>query len=117
MGYQVPFPMACRAIGLPSPTPEYQFALPRKWAFDWCWPDRMLALEVEGGLYGRGKACPVCHRKAPGAHSSIERMVKDLEKYNEAALLGWRVLRGQPDDLKTGAVFGLLERAFKLESK
>lgn len=112
MGFQVPFNLACPAYKIPPPIAEFRFSASRKWMFDWCWPERMLALEVEGGIYGRGKPCPVCKRKPPGAHSSIQRLLSDMEKYNEAAILGWKVIRCQPEDLATGAVFALLKRAF-----
>lgn len=61
--------------------PEYQFALPRKWRFDFCWPDLKLAVEIEGGTWIQGR------------HSRGKGFEKDAEKYNTAAMLGWLVLR------------------------
>lgn len=60
---------------------EYKFSEPRKWRFDIAWPEHMLALEIEGGLHNRGR-----HTRPVGYE-------KDCEKYNNAVLLGWRVLR------------------------
>ena len=77
----------CRTEGLPAPTPEYRFHGTRKWRFDYAWPKLMVALEVEGGVWMRGR-----HTRGSG-------FVKDMEKYNEAALMGWTVLRVQPDEL------------------
>ena len=62
---------------LPAPVREYRFAAPRRWRFDFAWPHLMLALECEG--MGR-------HQRFAGYRS-------DCEKYTQAALMGWRVLR------------------------
>jgi len=67
--------------GLPAPEAEYRFHEKRKWRFDFAWPDSMVAVEIEGGTFVRGR-----HTRGMGHH-------KDCEKYNQATLLGWRVLR------------------------
>jgi hypothetical protein len=106
------FEAQCEARGLPVPTPEYQFALEegREWAFDWLF-DGWLALEVEGGVFGKGAACPVCKRRPAGAHSSVEGIKRDIEKYNRAAMLGYVVIRCLPEDITSGAAFALVEEA------
>jgi hypothetical protein len=109
------FATGCIALGLPFPEKEHQFAPPRRFAFDWAWPTEKIALEVEGGIYGRGKACLMCGRKPVGAHTSIERLKSDMEKYNLAACLGWRVLRARPEQIDSGEVYGLLERVLTQE--
>lgn len=83
----VPFPALCRALGLPEPVPEYRFALPRRWRIDWAWPDARLGLEVDGGVWTRGR-----HTRGSG-------WVKDSEKLNTAAIMGWRMLRCTPQQL------------------
>jgi hypothetical protein len=65
--------------GFPRPTPEHRFILPRRFAFDWAWVPWKVALEVEGGLFGRGKRCPLCGRRGAAGHSSVERLLSDLE--------------------------------------
>ena len=70
-----------RDAGLPEPTREYKFHATRRWRFDYAWPDRMVALEVEGGTWSRGR-----HVRGAGFR-------KDCEKYNAATVSGWRVLR------------------------
>lgn len=91
----------CTAWNLPRPEREHIFAPPRKWRFDFCWPDLMVALEVEGGVFkGHG-------------HRSLGKFLRDMEKYNEAALLKWTVLRCTPDKIESGKVFRLLERALR----
>lgn len=72
---------ALRALApdLQRPVPEYRFAKPRLWRFDWAWPDRMVAAEVDGGRWKPGG----------GRHGSDA----DYEKLNAARVAGWLVLR------------------------
>jgi len=77
---------------LPNPQPEFRFHKTRKWRFDYAWAEHKIALEVEGGIYAKGRR---------GGHTSISGMLRDIEKYNEATLLGWRVFRVTPDKLLT----------------
>lgn len=85
------------------PTREYQFCKPRKWRFDFAWPLHKIALECEGGTWVHGR------------HSRPSGFLSDCEKYNEATLLGWRVLRVTGDHIKSGAALTLVQRA--LEAK
>ena len=73
--------------GLPAPVPEYRFHPTRKWRIDWAFPEQRVALEVEGGIFIRGR------------HSRGVGMLKDMEKYNELAARGWRLIRTTPDNL------------------
>ena len=70
---------------------EYQFHPERKWRFDFASMETRIAIELEGGIF-RGKR--VGKSLIPqGGHNTPTAIIKDCEKYNEAALLGWRVLR------------------------
>jgi len=88
-----------KAIGLPLPEREFRFHPTRRWRFDLAWPDKMLAAEVEGGVYSRGR------------HTRGKGFVEDCEKYNEAALLGWRVLRFPTQTIPSGEAVSVIERA------
>ena len=77
------------ALRVPAPTPEFVFHPSRKWRLDFAWPDAKLALEVEGGVWSGGK-----HGRGSG-------IVKDMEKANGLACLGWRLLRVTPSELPT----------------
>lgn len=66
---------------LPYPVREHRFLPPRKWRFDFAWPELQVAVEIEGGLWTGGR------------HSRGAGMQADMTKYNEAARHGWRVLR------------------------
>lgn len=77
---------------------EYQFHDTRKWRFDLAWPSEKLAVEVDGGGFVNGR------------HSRGTGIEKDCEKYAEAMLLGWRVLRVTPRQVKTGQALKWIEQ-------
>lgn len=85
------FVRLCARTGVPIPVCEHAFALdhmpPRKWRFDFAWPAHRVALESEGGVW------------SSGAHTRAEHFLSDMEKYNAAALHGWRVFRTVPGQL------------------
>lgn len=83
------FEYACFIAGIPAPVRELRFHETRRFRFDYAWPDRMLAIEVEGGIW----------RKGGGAHSHPLNIKRDIEKGNLAQLGGWTVLRYAPEDL------------------
>jgi very-short-patch-repair endonuclease len=67
--------------GLPrSYSREFRFHKTRRWRFDFAWPDYMVAVEVDGGIYIGGR------------HNRGQGFKKDCEKQNAAVLDGWRVL-------------------------
>jgi hypothetical protein len=107
------FLAACKAHGLPEPVAEYQFHPERKWKFDWLF-EGLVAVEKEGGIYGKGKPCVMCKRRPPGAHSSIERLKSDMEKYNEAAMAGFLLIRVLPEQIEDGSAFALIKRALEM---
>ena len=79
--------------------PMYRFCRDRKWRFDYAWPDRLLALEIEGGAFIGGR-----HTRAGG-------FIGDLHKYNRAACDGWRVLRVIPQHIDNGVALAWLRVA------
>ena len=91
------------AIGLefdlPEPVREYRFAPPRRWRFDFAFPDAKVALEIEGGIWTAGR------------HSRGAGMRDDMEKYNAAACAGWRVLRVHHDLVHNGQALQLVREA------
>jgi hypothetical protein len=97
----------------PGAVAEHKFAAGRKWAFDYAWPSKLVALEIEGGIYGRGKKCPMCGRRAVAGHTSIERLLKDMEKYNAASILGWRLIRATPGQLSDGTAAAAVAQALR----
>ena len=88
-----------RLLGLPEPVRELRFHDTRRWRFDFAWPDQMLAVEVEGGVWSRGR------------HVRGQGFTRDCEKLNAAALLGWRVLRIPGEWVEDGTALALVEEA------
>jgi len=86
---------------LPNPITEHRFAPPRRWRFDLAWPERMLALEIDGGSWSGGR------------HTTGKGFEADCEKYSEAAVLGWRVIRVTPRMVVDGRALGYIEREFQ----
>lgn len=90
-----------KGLGKDAVVTEYPFAksIGRKWRFDLAWPDKMVALEVDGGAFIAGR-----HARGAGIRS-------DCEKFSEAAAMGWRVLRVLPEHVESGQALAWLERA------
>jgi hypothetical protein len=97
------------AAGLPEPRREYVFHAERKWRFDLDWKldGYLVACEVDGGIWMQTKT------GRPKGHAHPERFEQDLEKFNEAALYGWLVIRVTPKMLEDGRAIGWLERVLK----
>lgn len=101
-----------KAAGVPwprcasHPDGELRFHPVRQWRFDYAWPrsgeglDRPpVALELEGSVWEQGR-----HTRGAG-------FSEDIVKYNEAALLGWKVIRCTPDHVKSGQALTWVLRA------
>lgn len=73
--------MQIRALNLPAPVREHRFHPIRKWRFDLAYPEHLIGIECDGGIYTQGR-----HTRGAGFEA-------DMEKLNAAALLGWCVLR------------------------
>ncbi len=66
---------------IPKPAIEYRFLPDRKWRFDFAYPEKKIAVEIEGGVYSGGR-----HTRGSG-------FTEDTRKYNRAVMEGWKVLR------------------------
>ena len=69
---------------------EHRFHPVRRWRFDAALPCKMLALEIDGGVWTGGR------------HSRGAGQIADMAKGNEACALGWSVLHFTPQQLKSG---------------
>lgn len=78
---------------------QYKFHDERKWRFDFAFPEHRLAVEVQGitgiNYSKRGKAFV-------GGHQSPQGVKNDLEKFDEAMRLGWRVYCCEQEMVDTG---------------
>ena len=99
------------SCGIPIPELEYRFCSDRKWRFDFAWPVLAtvskepgsnldsVALEVQGGIFIQGR------------HSRGAALLKEWEKLNAAAILGWRILYCQPADIYKKETMDMIKRA------
>ena len=78
---------------------EYRFHEKRRWRFDFAWPALRMAVEVEGVVWG-----------GSGRHQRASGYGKDCEKYNEALLAGWHVLRVTTQQVADGTALQWIER-------
>jgi very-short-patch-repair endonuclease len=73
---------------------EVKFHPTRKWRADFGHLESRTLIEIEGGIYLAGG----------GRHNRGGGYAKDAEKYLEAALAGWRVLRLTAAQLEIGFI-------------
>lgn len=101
-----------KAEGLPQPELEYMFHHTRRWRFDAAFPwreilhagerwHRPIAVEIDGAVWTQGR-----HTRGSG-------YVKDMEKLNAAAELGWFVFRFSPQMVESGEAIRQLKRILK----
>ena len=76
----------------PQPETEYRFHPTRRWRFDFAFPESKVAVEMEGGVW------------TGGGHNRGTIYNTNCDKYNEAALLGWIVLRYTTNHLRQSPV-------------
>lgn len=65
---------------------ELQFHPDRKWRFDYAFPSRKIAIEIDGAIWTSGR------------HNRPRGYLNDMEKLNTAASMGWLVLRFSTDE-------------------
>lgn len=75
------FALLWRALRGPALEREHRFAPPRRWRFDFAHPASRVAVEIEGGVWRRGR------------HNRPKGFIADCEKYSAAAVAGWTVVR------------------------
>ena len=75
------FELLWRSLDGPALEREFRFHPTRKWQADFAHLPSRTLIEIEGGIWIRGR------------HTSPRGFTADAEKYLEAALGGWRVVR------------------------
>lgn len=97
------FTLLCQSeLGL-TVLKEYRFNPRRKWRFDYAIPQHRVALEVEGGVFTQGR------------HVRPQGFLGDIDKYNTATLMGWKLLRTTPSDLLTTKTLEMLKCAINVQ--
>jgi len=78
--------------------PEYKFYEGRKWRMDYALPESKLFIEVEGGVFTNGR------------HTRGKGFMNDMEKYNTAAAMGWKMIRRVPGNLMSNETIVLIKQ-------
>ena len=87
-----------KAAKVTPPVREHKPIAGRQWRCDFAWPDLLVAVEVEGGIWSGGR-----HIRPAGFEA-------DAEKYNAMAIAGWAVLRVTPGHIKSGQALQWITR-------
>ncbi|OTG95014.1 DUF559 domain-containing protein [Acinetobacter sp. ANC 3832] len=77
---------------------EFKFHPKRKWRADFHLVEKMILVEVEGGIWSNGR------------HTRGKGYLGDLEKYNAATMLGYQVLRFSTEQVKSGLAVQQIEK-------
>ncbi len=93
---------ACQAVGL-YPHAELKFHPDRTWRFDWAFihGSAKVAIEIQGGIFTQGR------------HVRGAALLKEFEKLNAAAEMGWRILFVTPEQFARGDCLAMVQRAVK----
>jgi len=106
-----------REAGLPEPTPQAPLgrAIGRRWTVDFWWPEYVLAVEVEGGIWGDGTGarCRSCGRAYGGSHGRPQAIERDIEKHNALTLQGAILLRVTEKTISSGDAVDLIAAALR----
>lgn len=91
--------MALGEANAPAWVSEYRFDPSRRWRADFAFLEARLLVEVEGGAWSKGR------------HTRGQGFEDDCEKYAEAVIQGWRVLRVTTAMVEDGRALGFIMRA------
>lgn len=84
---------------------EHVFHFTRNWRFDYAIPQIKVAIEIDGGVWGYGR-----HNRAQG-------YINDMEKLNNAAALGWLVLRFTTHERMHNSTIDLIRKTVEYRMK
>lgn len=76
---------------------EYKFHPDRKWRADFFITGTNILIEVEGGIWSGGR------------HTRGKGFIADMEKYNAAAVMGFKVLRFDTQQVESGLAIKQIE--------
>lgn len=85
-------------LAIPAPQREFKFHPNRDWRFDYCWPEKKIAVEVQGM-----------------PHRIRERFLGDVEKLAMAQIHGWRVLLVAGQDVRSGRAVSWLVTLWEMK--
>ena len=77
---------------------EFKFHAKRKWRADFHITGKKLLVEVEGGIWSGGR------------HTRGKGYLGDMEKYNAATVMGYRLIRFSTEQVKSGLAIQQIEK-------
>ena len=83
--------------------PEFEFCKERKFRIDFAEPFLKIAIEIDGGIWMRGKS----------GHSSGSGIKRDQEKTTLLSQYGWSVLRFEPDEAMTAKTIEIVSKTIE----
>jgi hypothetical protein len=85
-------------------TPQHRFHPERRWRFDFAFPDVLVGVEIDGGIFAAENG------ETAGRHARGAGILSGFEKKNAAAELGWCVLSYGPPQIRSGEAALQIER-------
>lgn len=94
------FDFQCRAFQLPVYHRQFRFAreIGREWRADFAFLEAKLLVEIDGGIWTRG------------AHGHPLDITRNMEKRNDATLLGWWLVSFPTHEIKSGEPIAFVQR-------
>lgn len=98
------FELQLASVDITDYEKEYSFHPLRKWRFDFVFRLNKikLAIELEGGTWSDSR------------HTTGKGFADDCEKYNEAALNGWYIMRFTSDMVKKGIALNYIQKFIRM---
>lgn len=87
-----------------EPEQQYQFHPERRWRLDFAFPDVLVGVEIDGGIFAAENGGEA------GKHARGAGRCADMEKRNAAAELGWLILNYGPPHVRSGEAALQIER-------
>jgi hypothetical protein len=91
----------CEKGGMYRPELEFEFHPTRGWRFDVAFVRHKIAVEIQGGVFIQGR------------HNAPVSFIKEQEKMNAAAVLGWRIIYRTPSNFLEFETLDLVRRAMR----
>lgn len=104
------FETLLRVLGIEPDQREFVFHPGRKWPFDFAWPEKMIAVELQGGIWNDERNTDP--RKRKGGHTTGVGYDRDCEKLAYAQLDGWRVYYITTSMIQNGKAAEILSAVF-----
>lgn len=90
-----------------NPFEQFKFHPERKWRLDFAWPDVLVGVELDGGIFAAENG------GTAGKHARGAGRCADMEKRNAAAELGWLILNYGPPHVREGTAALQIERLIR----